>query len=46
MKSSGLRAPYSEDGQLGMFSPYDGRRLFRFAVDSHHYQCVPSYQYR
>ena len=41
MESSGLRAPSSEEGQQGVFGPHNGHGLFRFAVDSHHYQCVP-----
>lgn len=41
MESSGLRCPSSEPGKQGKFSPHNGSGFFRFAVDSHHYQCVP-----
>ena len=33
-------APSSEEGQQGAFGPHNGHGLFRFAVDSHHYQCA------
>ena len=41
MESSGLRSPSAEPGKEGRFAPHNGGGLFRFAVDSHHYQCVP-----
>ena len=41
MESSGLRSPSSEPGKEGQFKPHNGGGLFRFAGDSHHYQCIP-----
>ena len=41
MEGCGLRHPSAEPGKQGAVSPHNGGGLFRFAVDSHHYQCVP-----
>ena len=41
MESSGLRNPAAEPGREGVFGPHNGSGFFRFAVDSHHYQCIP-----
>jgi len=41
MEGSGLRSPAAEEGRQGVFGPHNGSGLFRFAVDSHHYQCIP-----
>ena len=41
MEGSGLRSPSWEEGKQGHFGPHNGSGLFRFAVDSHHYQCIP-----
>ena len=41
MEGAGLRSPAAEPGKQGEFSPHNGGGFFRFAVDSHHYQCIP-----
>ena len=41
MEGTGLRSPSAEPDKQGKFSPHNGSGFFRFAVDSHHYQCVP-----
>ncbi len=41
MEGSGLRNPSSILEKQGVFSPHNGHGMFRFAVDSHHYQCIP-----
>jgi hypothetical protein len=41
LESSGLRSPSAEPDKQGKFSPHNGSGFFRFAVDSHHYQCIP-----
>ena len=41
MEGTGLRSPSAEPGKEGAFNPHNGSGFFRFAVDSHHYQCVP-----
>ena len=41
MESSGLRYRSSAPDERGEFCPHNGSGFFRFAVDSHHYQCIP-----
>ena len=41
MEGSGLRDPDATPGREGTFKPHNGSGFFRFAVDSHHYQCIP-----
>lgn len=41
MEGSNIRSPSAEPDKQGVFSPHNGSGFFRFAVDSHHYQCVP-----
>lgn len=41
MESAGLRSPSAEPDKQGKFSPHNGSGFFRFANDSHHYQCIP-----
>ena len=41
MESAGLRYRTAAPEQRGAFSPHNGSGMFRFAYDSHHYQCIP-----
>ena len=41
MEGSGLRNPAATPEREGRFGPHNGSGLFRFAYDSHHYQCIP-----
>ncbi len=41
MESAALRYRTSAPEQQGAFSPHNGSGMFRFAHDSHHYQCIP-----
>lgn len=41
MESAALRYRSHEPEQQGAFKPHNGSGMFRFAHDSHHYQCIP-----
>ena len=41
LESSAMRYRTSAPEQQGQFKPHNGSGMFRFAVDSHHYQCIP-----
>lgn len=41
MESTGVRYRLATPEDEGKFNPHNGSGLFRFAVDSHLYQCVP-----
>ncbi|MCY3681377.1 MAG: phytanoyl-CoA dioxygenase family protein [Gemmatimonadetes bacterium] len=45
MEASGIRFRSTRTGEVGKFSPHNGNGLFRFAIDSHHYQCIPGKAY-
>tara|TARA_Y100000588_G_C14269166_1_gene931450 strand:+ start:3277 stop:4200 length:924 start_codon:yes stop_codon:yes gene_type:complete len=41
MEGSNVRSPSAEPDKQGRINPHNGGGLFRFANDSHHYQCIP-----
>ena len=41
LESSAVRYRTSDPEQQGEFKPHNGSGMFRFANDSHHYQCIP-----
>lgn len=45
MESGSIRYRSVNTGEIGDFNPHNGNGLFRFAVDSHHYQCIPGKAY-
>ena len=45
MEASGIRFRSTRTGEVGGFRPHNGNGLFRFAIDSHHYQCIPGKAY-
>jgi hypothetical protein len=45
MESGSIRYRSVTTGEVGDFKPHNGNGLFRFAVDSHHYQCIPGKAY-
>jgi hypothetical protein len=41
MDNASLRYRTTAQEQQGAFAPHNGSGMFRFAYDSHHYQCIP-----
>jgi hypothetical protein len=41
MESASLRYRTTDPELQGKFGPHNGSGMFRFAQDSHHYQCIP-----
>ena len=45
MESGSIRYRSVKTGEVGDFKPHNGNGFLRFAVDSHHYQCIPGKAY-